>query len=188
MNFTPSPIGWGARMGGSMFQPAPFTNGLGKSSPKPNLGQNGQTWFTRGKASVVQYDDLWARTELIANKTYREELAGEYHSSPDNKDGSLFRRNTVAYNIGQAESYTPVNYPIFEKSDVQGRVEKLEAWNHRFRDAVKYGESEYGILDKPETIERIITVEKTDIPGWVIPAGVVAVFVVLGIIAFKKGD
>lgn len=171
MNLSPTPIGWGPRMGGSMFQAAPFSASLGRAESS-QLGQNDQQWFARAKAAVAAYDDLWARTQMIANKTYREELARKYHTTPEDRDGALYRRNSVAYNVAQAESYTPVNYVIYAQSQQQNRVTKLEDWNADFREDVQYGEQQYGLLPAPEIIEQVTTVTKTEAPSWLLPVGI----------------
>lgn len=179
MNLSGQPIGWGARTGASMFQHAPFSANLGNPERK-QLGQVDQQWFARAKAGVAAYDDLWARTQLIGNKTYREQLAAKYHTKPEDQDGALYRRNSVAYNISQAESYTPVNYRLFAISQQQNRVSKLEDWNQDFREDVESGELEYGILPAPEIIERVTTLTTTEIPKWVLPVGIGVAALIIG--------
>lgn len=184
MNLSGMPIGRNANMGGSMFQRAGFAPAMGTQKPKPNLGQVEQQWFTRAKAGVAAYDDLWARTQLIGNKTYREQLASKYHTKPEDQDGALYRRNSVAYNVSQAESYTPVNYRIFAESQQQNRVTKLEDWNSDFRKDVEYGETNYGVLPAPEVIEQVTTVTKTEVPAWLLPAGLGLGALIIGALLF----
>lgn len=183
MNISPTPIGWGPRMGSSMFQAAPFSANLGRTEKK-QLGQVDQQWFARAKAAVAAYDELWARAQLVANKSYREQLTAKYHTKPEDSDGALYRRNSVAYNISQAESYTPVNYRVYAESQQQNRVSKLEDWVKDLRKDVEYGEKEYGILPAPEIIERVTTLTKTEVPGWVLPAGIGLGVLIIGALLF----
>jgi hypothetical protein len=185
MNISPTPIGWGSRLGGSMFQSAPFSANLGRTEPK-QLGQVDQQWFARAKSGVAAYDDLWARTQRIANKTYREELSKKYHTKPEDQDGALYRRNSVAYNVSQAESYTPVNYVIYAQSQQQNRVKKLEDWNTDFREDVEYGEKQYGILPEPVIIEQVVTVTKTETPTWLLPVGIGIGALIIGALLLSR--
>lgn len=174
MNLSGAPIGRNANMGGSMFHRSGFTPVMGTPPiQKPRLGEDEQKWFTRAKAGVAAYDDLWARTPLIADKTYREQLAAKYHPKPEDQNGAFYRRNSVAYKVSEAESFTPVNYKIFDDSVQQDKVTNLEAWNSDFRKDVEYGEKTYGLLQAPEAIEQTSsTVTTTEVPGWLLPAGI----------------
>lgn len=184
MNLSGIPISRNANMGGSMFQRSGFTPVMGGSAPKPQLGQSEQQWFGRAKSAVAAYDDLWTRTALIGNKEYRAQLAAKYHTKPEDQDGALYRRNSVAYNVSQAESHTPVQYEIYAQNDQQNRVTKLENWNKDFRHDVEYGEKEYGILPAPEVIEQGTTVTKTEIPVWVLPVGFGIGALIIGALLF----
>lgn len=165
-----------------MFQSAPF---LGRQESNGSLGQNEQQWFARAKAAVADYDELWARTQQIANKTYREQVAAKYRPPAVDQNGALYRRNSVAYNISQAESYTPVNYLIYNESQQQSRVSKLEDFNKGFREDVKFGEKEYGILDSAQVIEN--TILKSETPAWVLPTAIGAGLMIVGLL-FLGGD
>jgi len=173
MNLSGAPIGRNANMGGSMFHRSGFAPVMSSTLPKRQLGEDEQKWFTRAKAGVAAYDDLWTRTQLIADKTYREQLAAKYHTKPEDENGALFRRNSVAYKVSEAESFTPVNYKIFEDTQQQDKVTKLENWNSDFRKDVEYGEKTYGLLQAPEAIAQTATAATpTEVPGWLIPAGI----------------
>lgn len=173
MNLSGAPIGRNANMGGSMFHRSGFAPVMSSTLPKRRLGEEEQKWFTQAKAAVAAYDDLWARTKLIADKTYREQLAAKYHTKPEDENGAFFRRNSVAYKVSEAESFTPVNYKIFDDSQQQDKVTKLENWNSDFRKDVEYGEKTYGLLQTPEAIEQTTTTTTpTEVPGWLIPAGI----------------
>lgn len=152
----------------------------------PQLGQSDQTWYNRAKAAVAKYDQLVDRASRIANRTYRENLFALYHSDPKDTDGAWYRRDRVAADVAQAESYTPINYLIYGVERRQNRVEKLEDWNHDFRQDVKWGEEEYGVLPEPQIIteERIVEVPGAA-PGWVLPVslglGAIAVAALAGL-------
>lgn len=188
MNVSQVPVGWGPRQSASMFRSVPFSPVLGqKEGPRQELGQQAeQQWFARAKAAVAQYDELWAKTQQIANKTYREELATKYHTDPSDPDGALYRRNSVAYNLSQAESYTPVNYLVYSTSQQQNRVSKLENWNSDFKEDVNYGSTQYGLLDEPQVIERTSTITETKAPEWLMPAGLGLGAFLLGMVLFKS--
>lgn len=183
IKLTTAPVSWGSRLNGSMFQAAPFS----EASSRKGLGQNEQQWFARAKAAIAEYDELWARTQQIANKTYREQVAAKYHPSASNQEGALYRRNSVAYNVSQAESYTPVNYLVYNDSQQQNRISKLEEFNRGFRQDVEFGEKEYGILPAPEIIEKTSSVTVQQVPGWVVPAAIGAGLLIVGLVFFT-GD
>lgn len=187
MNLSGMPVGWGPRMSASMFRSAPFFSPtLGQREPAKTLGANEQQWFGRAKAAVAQYDELWAKTQQIGNQTYREELAGKYHTTPADSDGALYRRNSVAYNISQAESYAPVNYKVFEPSAQQDRVSKLDEWNKDFKNDVDHGVQQYGLLASPQAIEKLASTPQTEPPAWLLPAGLGVGAFVLGMILFRN--
>lgn len=177
-------------MGGSMFHRSGFAPVMGSLRSKLQLGEDEQQWFTRAKAAVMAYDDLWTRTQLINNQTYREQLASKYHTKPEDQDGALFRRNSVAYKVSEAESYTPVNYQIFAQSQQQDRVTKLEGWNSDFRKDVEYGEKVYGLLSAPEVISQPASINQsapvtqTEVPGWLLPAGIGLGALIIGALLF----
>lgn len=174
MNLSGAPIGRNASMGGSMFHRSGFAPVMSSPVQKPRLGEDEQKWFTRAKAGVAAYDDLWVRTQLIADETYREQLAAKYHTKPEDQNGAFFRRNSVAYKVSEAESFTPVNYKIFDDSQQQDKVTALENWNSDFRKDVEYGETTYGLLKAPAAIEQATTTTgtPTEVPGWLLPAGI----------------
>lgn len=164
---------------------SPFS-GLAETGVPKSLGQTEQTWYSRAKTAVAEYDNLWARTQRIAAKAYRDQLTAQYHGNPNDPEGALYRRNSVASNLAEAEGYTPINYLVFGESRVQSRVEKLESWNRDFKRAVKYGEDTYGVLEEPEVIERTVTVQKAVTPSWVMPVVILGGVVLLGSLFFRK--
>lgn len=143
-------------------------------SASPSLGQTkGENIYREAKEEVAEFDSLVTRTARIANKTAREELIRDFGlTDPSNKDKAQYMRDATAYNIRQAESYTPVNTYIFEASGpAKNRPAKLEDYNNDFQEAVKYAEDTYGILPEPVVIERVVTVPgAAEGGGWVIPA------------------
>lgn len=179
MNLSGAPIGRNANMGGSMFHRSGFAPVMGTPLQKTRLGEDEQQWFTRAKAAVAAYDDLWNRTQLINNSTYRDQVATKYHTKPEDQAGALFRRNSVAYKVSESESYTPVNYQVFTQIQQQDKVTKLEDFNSDFKKDVEYGEKVYGLLSAPETpVQTIVTQPTTTpaaqpgVPGWLLPAGI----------------
>lgn len=151
---------------GSLFQGSTTDIfGLGES---PYLGQrNAQQWYDYAKREVRQYDELIVRARKIANKAARDQIIRTYYGDPADQSGALYRRNSVAANIANAESYTPINYVIYQQDQAQNRVEKLNDWNKDLGAAVKYAEDYYGVLPNPQVIETTTTVSET--PGWVTP-------------------
>jgi len=185
MNLSGAPIGRNANMGGSMFHRSGFAPVMSSPVQKRRLGEDEQKWFTRAKAAVAAYDDLWTRTLLINDKTYREQLAAKYHPKPEDQNGALYRRNSVAYKVSEAESFTPVNYKIFEDTQQQDKVTKLEELNSDFRKDVEYGEKTYGLLQAPAIIEQTTTTAPpTEVPGWLIPAGIGLGALIIGALLF----
>lgn len=180
MDFQPQRLGLGA----SSFSMSPFS-GAQSAPARKSLGQAEQTWYSRAKSAVAEYDNLWARAQEIAYKEYREQIASQYHGNPNDPDGAFYRRNSVAENVSEAEGSTPINYLVFGKSRVQNRVEKLEEWNRGLKAAVESGEKTYGKLEK-QVIEKVTTVEKSALPGWVVPVMMVTGLVVLGSLVFGK--
>jgi len=183
ISLTPRPVGWTARTGGSMFQYAPFSSGLGAPVAK-QLGQADQQWFARAKASVASYDDLWARAQQISDQAYRDQLAAKYHTKPEDQAGALYRRNSVAFDVSQAESFSPVKYSIYTDSAAQDKVTKLEGWNDQFRGDVEHGEQAYGTQAKPGPVDQTATLKETKLPGWVLPVGIGLGILVIGALLF----
>lgn len=145
------------------------------------LGQAGQQIYARAKTALAKFDALVARTKKIANKTAREQVIKDYGlQESTNKDKALYMRNAVAGNVAEVDSYTPLNYLIYEtrKGPDVGRVDKLEAFDRDFNSAVTDAENTYGILPEPVVIERLImtagTPAESTTPNWVIPVVVVA--------------
>ncbi len=183
MNLSGAPIGRNANMGGSMFQRSGFTPVMGSPLQKTGLGEDEQKWFTRAKAAAATYDDLWRQAQLIANSTYRGQLASKYHTKPEDQSGTLFLRNSLMYKLSEAESFTPVNYQAFGQSAVQDKVTKLEDSNSDFKKDVDYGSQVYGLLSAPEATgqtsagqtsatQPATTTTPTEVPGWLLPAGI----------------
>lgn len=172
MHLTPTPLGFGPRMGGSMFRQGPFINSMNGSLKEKKLGENDQQWFSRAKAAVAQYDDLWERSQRINDSAYRNQLAEKYHPLPENASGALYRRNAVAYNVALAESQTPVNYALYQDTKQQERVAKLEEWIASFRKDVEFGEQTYGVLTAPAATTEGTPQAPSGTPSWLIPVGV----------------
>jgi hypothetical protein len=154
-----------------------FRLGSPANPTQTTLGASGQTTYDEAKKQVAIYDSLMGRTKRIANKQSREAIVVEFGlAEPDNKDKSLYMRNATAGNIAQAESYTPVNYYIFEGSGpAKNRPGKLKSFNSDFSAAVKYAEDTYGSLPEPVVIERVTTTTVSETPGWVLPVTIGAV-------------
>lgn len=153
--------------------------GLGAS-----LGQSEQEWYTRAKAAVAKFDSLVERVKRIANKPVREEIAGDYGlDSPEDRDLALYRRNSVADQVREAESYQPVNYLIYRDQKARDRVAELEEWNRDFNRDVKDAENAFGILPAPVVVERIV-----EVPGspaqqsWIVPVALVGAGVAIAAI------
>lgn len=161
---------------GSLFHGS-ATNvfGLGASRPAMGKVRDAQNWYTYAKSEVGQYDGYLLRARKVANKAAREQLINDYYGDPSDSESAIYRRNSVAANIAQAEQYTPVNYYVFEQSQVQNRVEKLNDWNKDFGDDLKYAEDTYGSLPEPVVIERVTTTTVGETPAWVVPVTVGAV-------------
>lgn len=151
---------------GSMFQGS-ATDAFGLGSRGSSLGRNAQEWYNEAKEEVKEYDDLMVRATKIANQNVRESIVKRYGGDPTDSNSARYRRDSVAYNISQAEGYTPVNYLIFDKGDVIGRVDKLKEWNSSFKTDVESAERTYGSLPAPQIVERVTTIGQ--VPGWVTP-------------------
>lgn len=165
---------------GSLFQASSTdTFGLGRAT----LGRNAQDWYGYAKSEVGQFDSYLVRARKIANKDARESLIRAYYGSPSDQDSGSYRRNSVASNIAEAESYTPINYVVYDQSRVQNRVAKLNDLNKSFGSAVNAAEDTYGSLPAPQVIETLTTVSET--PAWVMPVVVgalgVAALAALGV-------
>lgn len=139
-----------------------FSMGAGKMGARSDA-----EWYAEAKEEVAEYDDLVMRTRKIANKPVREQLAAEYFGDPNDDDSAVYRRNSVASNIAEAEQYTPVNALVFGQPTVLARVQKLKDWNASFKDDVLAAEAAWGSLPAPQVIETISTVQVSTVPGWV---------------------
>lgn len=124
----------------STFTSAPFS-----SARSARLGEQEQSWYVRGKAAIAKYDDLRARAIGIADSAYVREVLSEYNGGGADPRSLGFRRNSIAYAIGEAESYAPVNYGVFANGAIQDRIGELESKNKGFEEAVREGEGDYGV-------------------------------------------
>lgn len=163
-----------------------FRLGSPSNPAQASMGASGQSIYEEAKKQVAIFDDLVERTKRIANKQSRESIIDEIGlTEPDNKDKGLYARNVTAYEITKADSYTPINYYIFEgPGPAKNRPGRLRDWNSDFKDLVKYAEDTYGSLPEPQVIERTTTI--SEVPGWVMPVaiGAVAVAAVGALAAF----
>jgi hypothetical protein len=144
-----------------MFQSAPFSTGAARPAIG-SLGQVEQQWFARAKTAVAKFDELEARARSIAAPGVRSQVFSEFVGDAADPESALYRRNSVAYNVAQAESYTPINYLVFD-SRQQNRVEKLEDWVRKLDTEVVAAEKLYGTLPEPVVVERVV--ERTTAPA-----------------------
>lgn len=153
----------------------------------PFLGQTtGQGIYENAKEQVRRFDSFVERTKKIANKQIREQIAGKFGlGEPNNKDKALYERNATAGNIAEAESFTPVNYYIFEApGPAKNRPGKLQDWNHSFKSDVESAEATWGVLPEPQIIERIVQVQGAAAMSPLVPVLVVGGLVVVGLALF----
>lgn len=161
-----------------------FRLGSPSNPAQASLGApTGQSIYEEGKRQIANFDALVERTKRVANKTAREQLIDTYGlSEPDNKDKALYMRNATAYSVSQADSYTPINYMVFEgPGPAKNRPRKLGEFNTDFAKDVKYAEDTYGSLPEPQVIEKTTTISQ--VPGWVMPVTIGAL-AVAGLAAF----
>lgn len=174
-----------------MFRSASLSGKLiGAPMGGQRMGQSsGQDWYNMAVKQVQKFDDILLRLRKVANKAAREQLAATFVGDPGDSESGMYRRNSVASNVSEAQQYTPVNALVFDQSRVQGRVEKLREITHDFLAAVESAEATWGVLPDPQIIERVVEVQG---PGEGIPivpiviggAGVLALLALLG--AFGK--
>lgn len=159
----------------------------GWAPARPTLGQStDQQWFEEAKQQVGKYDTLVDRLRKIANKQVREQMAQTFMGDPANPDSGLYRRNSVASDVAEAESFTPVNYFVYGVSRRRNRVTKLREITHDMNEDVRNAEATWGSLPAPQIIERVVEVQ---VPGEATPivpiliggAAVVGVLALLGV-------
>lgn len=141
------------------------------------LGQaNGQATYLKAKQEVARFDGIALRAASIANKTVRDQIAGEFGlNEPSNKDKALYMRNAVAGDIAVAEGASPINYYFFEAPGPQRRrPDALAAFNNDFESAVHDAEVTYGTLPAPITNTITQTIQSPLTVPILIGAGVVA--------------
>jgi hypothetical protein len=163
---------------GSMFQGTvtdSFRLGSSANPRQASLGATGQSIYEDGKKQIVIFDDLIERTKHIGNKQARQDLIDTYGlAEPDNKDKALYMRNATVQSIAKADSYTPINYYIFEgPGPDKNRPRKLGEFNAPFAKDVKYAEDTYGSIPDAQIIEKTTTISQ--VPGWVMPVTIGAV-------------
>lgn len=123
-----------------------------------HLGQTGKEWYDQAVHQVQKFDDVLMRLRKIANKQAREDIAANFVGSSEDSASGSYRRNSVDSYIKDAQRYTPVNTMVFDPVRVQERVQALRDVNHDFLAAVAAAEGQWGILDAPQIIERIVEV------------------------------
>lgn len=166
------------RIAGNSLRPSVFATSIADgrglharpSTRSAALGQQGTSNYDRAKRQVSKFDVLLATTRQIANKSVREEIFANYVGDPDSPESGIYKRNGVASDLAEAESYTPVNTLVFTKSTVASRLDRLDDWNERFERAAENAEATWGLLPEPVIIERerIIQVASAT-PSWVVP-------------------
>jgi hypothetical protein len=170
----------------SMFSSTAFHS----MGPSYALGATGADWYQRAKQAEANFQALLVRTQKIANKTVREEIA-DWIGAVGSVDTPMERYGTVIANTTKAESYTPLNTVEFERSQLQNRVTKLESYNSELQSKVKNAEDYYGILPEPVIIEKLVNVPGASSAAgtdWTVPIAVgVGTLVLVGIISFIKG-
>lgn len=157
-----------------------FAPGLG--APQASMGASAQDYYTRGKAAVARFDSLIERVKRIANKSERDGIAVSYGlTDPSNTDKAMYMRNALAYDVADAEKYSPIAYeqgfPATGPS--RGRVAKLESFDGSFEQAVKSAENTYGILPEPETITNYVTTTTQNPLNWVLPVAALGLGIVI---------
>jgi len=176
VQYPQQPVRWGA------FLPQ-VTVAMRGASPasgrRPMLGAptSPEEWYSRAVRNIAKYDALLERAKVIANKVVREQVLETYHNDPSDKDGAWYARDAVAYNVGQAESYTPTNYLIFNASQAQNRVDRLSSWNKDFESSVSAAEATYGSIPASTIIREVVESPAT-VP-LLVGAGVVALALLL---------
>jgi len=145
-----------------------FSPAIGEIFAKKTLGAvTDQEWYYKAQQTVANYDSYLERLRKLANKQVREDLWDQYVGNPGDAESGVYRRNSVAGNIAEAEAYTPVNYMVFAVERVRNRVAKLEEINGSFRRDMNSAEATYGLLPDPQIVERVIEVR---VPGEPAPA------------------
>lgn len=142
--------GWRPAMG----RPQPAVRGLGQTTD--------QEWYNEARREVAKFDSFVNRLRKVANKQVREDLAGRYVGSPEDSESGIYRRNSVASDIAEAESYTPVNVLVFSVERRRNRVRQLDSLNNGFERDLTAAEQAWGTLPEPQVIERIVEVQ---VPG-----------------------
>lgn len=142
--------------------------GMGASTPayRPSyaryaMGQTAQDAYQTAKREIARFDALVERTKRIAGKVARDTVISDFGlSEPENKDKALYMRNALAFDVADAEKYTPVAYEqgFPAQGPSRGRVAKLQSFNQSFEAAVTNGENTTGILPEPVVIEKVVTV------------------------------
>lgn len=166
-----------------------FTAGLG--APSASLGKTAQDYYNQAKVAVAKFDSLVERLKKVANKTVRDGLAVQYGlTDPSNTDKAMYMRNALAFDISDAEKYSPVAYeegfPSLGPS--RGRVSKLESFDAGFEQSVQQAETTYGILPEPETITNYVTTTTAQPLNWILPVVALGAGIVIAGFAglFKK--
>lgn len=153
-------------------------------APRSLGADTNQDWYNRAKREIAQFDGYVERLRRLASRPVREDLWKTYVGDPADSESGAYRRNTVAWHITEAESYTPINYLVFGADDpgmrVRNRVTKLDSLNSAFKADLDSAEATYGLLPEPQIIEKIIEVR---VPGAPVaaPFPLVPVLVVGGV-------
>lgn len=144
------------------------------------MGQTAENFYFRARQALASFDSLVNRLRRVAYKEGRDMAFRDFGlTNPTNKDLGKYMRDAVAYDLSQADSYTPVAYEqgFPSTGPSRRRVGDLEEVNNDLEDVVKEYERVYGVLPEPVVIDRevpgaIQTVSVT--PPWVLPAAVAA--------------
>lgn len=153
------------------------------------LGQTPAEWYRRAKDSIAKFDQLIARTSMIANQTERNNIQ-QWMGSVSDPNSPAYRYQSVKSDLQtDVESFTPPAINAYQVERRTSRIEDLEDINRTFEAKVSNAETVYGKLPAPTVISQPGTiVSKT--PSWVLPAvvgaGALAVAGLVTVLSGKK--
>lgn len=155
------------------------------------LGQTASEsdWYSRAKAAVAKFEQLVARTNVIASDSGMQQIlswVGQSGASGTPRD----RYDTVVENLNYVESSSPPKYASYDLSRFQNRVSQLEDFNKEFETKVKNAELVYGTTGMPQPVSMTPQGAVASGPNWTLPilvgAGAVAITVAVTLLWKKK--
>ena len=133
-------------------------SGLGQDTPET---RNLEAWYKLAKAEVSKFESLKLMAAQVASPVFRKQFI-EYLGDSSKVDTPNYRYLSVVSDIrDDVEAYTPINIGAYTVERRRNRILQLRDINDKSLAMVSAAAKQYGTVDPPEVIEKIVEKIKT---------------------------